>query len=333
MPIRTLHQTDLFHPHADPDDHWDLACQFALAYLGHTRLDGILVDHPPDRVDCGDPAIASIHQLGSLTGLSVPCAVGIPSPYPEDPEVSRHNGGIRLVLRVLAESPEPVTLHIVGSCRDVAIAGLLRPDLFRDKCRAIYLNAGSARSDEHSLEYNVQLDPLAFHRIFRIPCPIYWMPCFEAAVRFETARYGTYYRFRQREILPFLSNGLRQYFLYALDRMDEGRWLGFLSQPADPVRLDVCGDTFRNMWCTGGFFHAAGLGVTRDGAIRPLSEGTDGLACDFFPVEADCADTGVVTWTPSERNTGRYLFEVQDPTVYPEAMIRAMRTLLSAIPG
>jgi hypothetical protein len=34
MAIPTLHQTDLFRPHADPDDHWDLACVYALAAHG-----------------------------------------------------------------------------------------------------------------------------------------------------------------------------------------------------------------------------------------------------------------------------------------------------------
>ena len=28
--ITTIHETDLFRPHGDPDDHFDLACQFAL---------------------------------------------------------------------------------------------------------------------------------------------------------------------------------------------------------------------------------------------------------------------------------------------------------------
>ena len=30
--VPVIHQTDCFHHHADPDDHWDLASQFALAY-------------------------------------------------------------------------------------------------------------------------------------------------------------------------------------------------------------------------------------------------------------------------------------------------------------
>ena len=38
--------SDLFRPHNDPDDHWDLACAYALAYQGRAELQGILIDYP-----------------------------------------------------------------------------------------------------------------------------------------------------------------------------------------------------------------------------------------------------------------------------------------------
>ena len=43
--VPVIHQTDCFHNHADPDDHWDLASQFALAYTGDIDLKGILIDY------------------------------------------------------------------------------------------------------------------------------------------------------------------------------------------------------------------------------------------------------------------------------------------------
>ena len=45
--IPVLHVTDLFRPHNDPDDHWDLACIYALAHQGDIDLKGVLIDHPP----------------------------------------------------------------------------------------------------------------------------------------------------------------------------------------------------------------------------------------------------------------------------------------------
>ena len=34
--VAMLHATDLFRPYNDPDDHWDLACLYALAHRGDT---------------------------------------------------------------------------------------------------------------------------------------------------------------------------------------------------------------------------------------------------------------------------------------------------------
>ncbi|WP_158500208.1 hypothetical protein [Sinorhizobium arboris] len=48
MTIRLVHQTDLFRPYSDPDDHWDLACVYALAASGQPELGGVLVDFPTD---------------------------------------------------------------------------------------------------------------------------------------------------------------------------------------------------------------------------------------------------------------------------------------------
>lgn len=50
MSIPVFHETDLFRPHEDPDDHWDLACQFALAKRGLIDFQGVLIDFPPTRV-------------------------------------------------------------------------------------------------------------------------------------------------------------------------------------------------------------------------------------------------------------------------------------------
>lgn len=68
-----LHQTDLFHPHGDPDDHWDLACVYALAFRGDTRLKGVLIDFPPGRLP-GDPDVMAVGQLNLITGMAVPVA-------------------------------------------------------------------------------------------------------------------------------------------------------------------------------------------------------------------------------------------------------------------
>lgn len=340
MRIPTIHQTDIFHPHADPDDHWDLACQFALSFVGRTQLKGILIDDPPYVFGCGDPAAEAVAQLNHLTGQCVPFAVGIPSPYPNDPEASTDNGGIKMILKLLEEAKEKTVIHIVGSCRDVAIAGMISPDLFRDKCRAIYLNAGSAFSDADTLEYNVQLDPLAYHRIFNIPCPIFWMPCFEDKTSFRTSRFGTYYNFMQKDILDHLSSGLAQYFVYALEKIRDKGWLSHIRSLPETDSLERCGSMIRNMWCTGGFLHAAGLGVSTSGETVDYAEESSDLVFRFLPVSLSCSESGIVEWREIEKSPGnhedplqpeRYIFAVESTEAYPAAMTKAMRDLLSMI--
>lgn len=331
--VPTLHQTDCFHPHCDPDDHWDLATQYALAYREDIDLKGVLIDYPPHD---GDPAIGAVSQLSVITGKTAPVGVGSRIKAFCDEDVARIaaqkplNAGIQMVLRALEESPEPVVIHIVGSARDIAIAAAIKPELFRQKCRAIYLNAGSSRGKD--LEYNVNLDPFSYSRMFSVPCPLYWMPCFHDQDLFMTpGTHGTFWRFRQDEILPHLSGQMKNFFTYALGRIEDHRWLRYLNQPADEKMLQTFGAQTRNMWCTAGFLHAAGLTVAADGEIA--ERGTLGIrpVFDFVPIAVSCADDGRTVWEPAASET-RFIFRVVDPDRYQAAMTKALCTLLSEMP-
>lgn len=331
-----IHQTDLFHSCNDPDDHWDLACQYALAFRGAIDLHGILIDDPP--MDFGDPAIQAVSQMNYITGLAVPAAVGMP----EHPQSAAGPGasGVNLVLATLERAAEPVVIHIVGSCRDIAAAVSLNPGLFREACGAIYLNAG-ASSPESKPEYNVALDPLSFAKVLDAPCPVYWLPCFERAPeppdwRFDMGPYGTYYRFNQGEILPSLSDAMKKYFVYALGKITDNRWLSYLKDPLNERLFKHFCRQERSMYCTAGFFHAAGLTVTAQGDIVGLGE-TEKPVFTFEPVEITCDGQGNALWRQrtrqtTEKSSSRYLFHAPDPDRYQTAMTRAMKTLLSRLP-
>lgn len=60
--VITIHQTDLFRPHNDLDDHYDLACQFALAKMGYMNLKLILIEYPHE-----ENIIQISSQLNNLT--------------------------------------------------------------------------------------------------------------------------------------------------------------------------------------------------------------------------------------------------------------------------
>ena len=317
-----FHETDLFRPHNDPDDHYDLVCQFALAKAGLTDLHGVLLDYPPSQA-YGDPDISAVMQLCEMTGLSVPMGIG------QNGDSLSHGSGLTLLKHVLEKAERPVSLFIVGSSRDISEAGKLWPSLFREKVGAIYLNAGSG-TDTPRLEYNVWLDPASFAGIFMLPCPIYWMPCFDSMERENTVgRHGTYWHFQQKRLFESLPARLLNYFLSMLSRQQDTGWLSSLDKQNDPLLRDHFGEEWRNMWCTAGFLHAAGLSVTRSGDLVPLGESPSDEVFSFQPVSVSCDQDGHARWREADESETRFLFTVEDTAVYQEAMTRALIRLLS----
>jgi hypothetical protein len=351
QPVPMLHVSDLFRPHNDPDDHWDLACVYALAHQSRAELQGILIDYPQAGRN-NDPDVLAVAQMNYLTGKAVPIAIGSPKRLDAQqtrlPENAADVAGVRAFLDLLRSSPRPVVISVLGSCRDVAIAAQLEPELFTKKCAAVYLNAGSGTPDQAKaarLEWNVNLDPVSYGAMFRLPCRVYWMPCFEEVPakgeKWQAAQYGTFYRFRQGEILPRLSDRVQNFFAYMFRHgrtlgpksppVTQADWLKYLVGPKESDLLARQGQMDRNMWCTGGFLHAVGLTVNVDGQIVPLA-GAQNPVYTFEPIRVECLPTGVTHWTPDAKSTDRFIFRVLDPERYPAAMATAMRSLLTTLP-
>ena len=351
--LALIHATDLFRPHNDPDDHFDLATVFALAAQGRFELLAVMIDHPREDVAV-DPDVQAVAQLGRMTGLPVPVLTGSSKRLePAEavwPEARPQVAGILALLKLMRDSRHPVAISIVGSCRDVALAGRLDPDLFAAKCAGVYINAGSGTPDPAKaarLEYNVALDPASYAAVFELPCPIFWLPCFEVApgggVPFAAGEFGTYYRFLQKDVLPRLSPRLQNYFAFMFKQgeTDGARqteadalrpdWLRVLEGPPDRSLLGRLGEDTRNMWSTAGFFHLAGLAVAANGRIAGRDErGTD-AAYTFDPVRVRCGADGVTAWSPDARSRDRFLFHVRDPGRYPAAMTAALTSLLGTL--
>lgn len=337
-----LHQTDLFRPYIDPDDHWDLACVYALAVAEKLDLGGVLIDFPPDHHPGRSPDVAGVAQLSYLTGIPMQLAVGSSIPFNTDGAANlalstRERAGAEFVLDYLRRAEGPAYISIVGSCRDVAIAAKIDPQLFADKCAGIYLNAGTGHPEvdkQGRTEYNVVLNAAAYAAIFDIACPIYWMPCFESLFEWAkeaTQRFGTFYRFNQSEVLPKLSPVLQNYFTYSLEARTDARYLQPLIFPDREVASPYTIRADRNMWCTAGFFHMVGQAVDKAGTIIPLAGSQGRAVCGFRPVEIDCDPKGTTTWRDSGPGSNRFIFEVTDLEAYPAAMTTAMTTLLANI--
>jgi hypothetical protein len=351
--LALIHATDLFRPHNDPDDHFDLATVFALAAQGRFELLAILIDHPREDMAV-DPDVQAVAQLGRMTGLPVPVLTGsskrMSPAETAHPEARPDVLGILALLKLMRDSPLPVAISVVGSCRDVALAGRLEPDLFAAKCAGIYINAGSGTPDPAKaarLEYNVALDPASYAAVFDLPCPVYWLPCFEVApgggVPFAAGEYGTYYRFHQKEVLPRLAPRLQNYFAFMFEQGEASRagrpdaeairpnWLHYLERPPDRAFLDRLSEGTRNMWSTAGFFHLAGLSVAADGRLVKRDDGEADSVFTFDPVQVRCGADGITAWSPDPRSLDRFLFHVLDPERYPAALTAALTALLGGL--
>ena len=348
-PIPLIHCTDIFHPPADPDDFWDLATVYALMKQGKVDLRGIVFDFRQPMVietvpEAGDSAVGAIAQLNYLTGAAVPAAMGsskrLESTSDNQSDAPlRDRAGVNLILRILRESSEPVAISVVGSSIDVALAANTAPDLFREKCRAVYLLAGTGTTDPENRAnfcYNVRLDRTAFRSCFTLPCPLYWIPAFETVpsrpdwyFRVKVQRYGSFWRFNQREVLPFLSPPIQNYFIYALTHEKSPHWLRFLHGDVDGDHLEKVGSQTRYMWSTAALLHLAGMTVCgrwgRGGASRswrtccvPASS-----RLPFGRTNQEWAD-----WRIDESSEHRFIFEVKKVDLYQSAMTKALKATL-----
>jgi len=341
-----IHVTDLFHPHGDPDDHFDLASVYALAMQGRFDLRGIVIDGPPG-FRAGDPAVVAVAQMNRLAGLTVPVAIGTSKTMAGRadalPDASwRDTAAIRFIIECLRASEWPVALTCVGSAADIVIAALREPALFRDKCAGVYLNSGSAHDNPArpaQLEFNVALDPAAYAGMFDLPCPLYWFPCWHVTEVRESGESGSFYWLPHRDALAGISDGAANFFAYMFGKSTEPKWLRAMNSPPAAEAWEKILSGRRGMWSTASLLAAAGLTVTREGVIVPLAEAGDSAVFRLKPVEVTCADDGRTTWqnrstppadTDGRRAAERWMLSVCDVIRYPVAMTRAVQTLFKA---
>ena len=333
-----IHVTDLFHPHGDPDDHFDLACVYALAQRGCFDLRGVVIDYPPD-FRAGDPAVVAVAQMNRLTGLSVPIVIGMSKKLSGRKDVMpdavmQETAAVRFILDQLRASSRPVALACVGSAADIVVAALREPALFKARCAGIYLNSGSAHdnpSNVTELEFNVRLDTAAYAAMFDLPCPLYWFPCWDTTEVRQSGASGSFYWLPHRQALTGVSAGLANFFTYMFEKSENSKWLRAMkNQPSPEAWERILGDK-RGMWSTASQFAAAGLTVTRDGEIVSAKNAGDAAVFKLQAVEVTCSDGGRTTWKNAETETGRWMLAVTDVARYPGAMSRAVQTLFKEL--
>ncbi|HNX36173.1 MAG TPA: nucleoside hydrolase [Kiritimatiellia bacterium] len=332
-----LHVTDLFHPHGDPDDHFDLAVTYALVQRGCFDLRGVVIDYPPD-FRAGDPAVVAVTQMNRLSGLSAPVSIGTSHRLKNRADAlvdasAQETAAVRFILAQLRAADRPLALMCVGSAADIIVAALREPALFKAKCAGVYLNSGAAHDNPANpaqLEFNVRLDPAAYAAMFDLPCPLYWFPCWHTTERRESGADGSFYWLPHAEALGDISSGLANYFAYMFDKSANPKWLRAMTAMPPGATWDKILNDKRGMWSTASQFAAAGFSVTKEGEIVLAKDAGRAAVFAALPVEVSCADDGRTTWRRVEAPTGRWMLSVTDVARYPAAMTRAVGTLFKA---
>ncbi len=286
--VPIVYSTDLFHPHADPDDHYDLACLFAMPEFD---IRGIILDL--GGTQAAQPGRPAVEQMMHIAGRKVPYGFGLSRPLRgrsdkalDEPE--QFQAGVKMLLSVLRQSTEPVAIFTTGSCRDVAAAFNREPDLLNKKVKAVYFNIGRGPNEPQE-ECNVGYDPPAYLRLFESGLPLYWCPCF------GREGFETFYEADQTAVVGACTPPVRNYFVYCLTRSTADP-IPFLTSGPHPLPKGP-----RAMWCTAPMFHAAGRKIYRQGpddfvALLPAEakkRGLDGKEVDAFrfaPMRATLED-------------------------------------------
>jgi len=333
--VPVLYCTDLFHPHDDPDDHFDIACLYALDELD---VRGIVLDQGDRQARA--PGLIPVSQLNHLTGRNVPCATGLSSALASTKDTgagqpAAHQAGVELMLRVLREAESPVTIITVGSLRDVAAAFNRAPDLFRKSVAGLFVFIGAV--DTAKPGWNVSLDPHAFVRVMNSGLAIHWVPCFDGGLFKNTGR-ASYWRASHARLLQHASPGALRFFVYALSKKETPDAIAFLSQilTADDRKTVLAGT--RHLWCAAVFPYVAGRSIVRrDGAwssVRPdaVQEGEPTIEpFRFEPVALQVeADTSIVYEEPGPNPTLRR-FQVVDRATYADMMTSVTAHLIGSL--
>lgn len=343
--IPLVHVTDLYHPPQDPDDHVDLATIAGLeeydlraVVLDVTRK--FLVPAPAGWDAARDPGFVPVLQLGYLSGRAIPVAAGPMEPlgHPGDSAADRpvaEQGGIELLLRVLAQSEEAVVISVVGSCRVVAAAFNREPALLRARTRAVLLNAGATGGRKR--EWNVALDPAASVCLWRSGLPLCWFPCATGNGAFDRVHErSAHWKVSHELLFREIPAPLRAWFCHALSGNLRGDCIRALSDGGRGAVWEGILAGERCLWSTASLVMAAGRVLSKTSAGWRFVP-AHAAAAPIWPwrldgIHASVADHAGVRWRLAKRSPKAWLFGRRAGAAFGAAMGEALNALLRRFP-
>jgi len=305
--VPLIYCTDLFHPHDDPDDHFDLATLYSIPEFD---VRGIVLDQGEKQLQ--RPGSIPVSQLNALSGRNISAVIGLKSKLnsPTDKALDQEKqfqGGVELILGQLRQVTTRVDVITVGSVRDLIAAYNREPALFKQKAGRIMVFIGEASNRDYR-EYNVEVDTNAFIGLMRSDLNIYWVPCFDGGL-WKNEGHASYWQAGHAALLAQAPSGLIQYFIYALEK-ETADPIQFLGQPVDSRRREKLFQQVRNLWCTAIF---RGL-VT--GAV------VEGEYFTFEPVEVSVGDDATIQYATGKESRRIMRFCVKDRAQFASGMTK-----------
>ncbi len=334
--VAVIYGTDLYHPHVDADDHFDLA---TIASMDDIDLKAIVLDNAgPSQAD--RPGSIPVRQVLALARRSIPFAAGLRARLkgPEDKgldQEARWQGGVELILSVLRAATARVDIVMVGSMRDLAAALNRDPALFAEKAGKLLLFISDADAAHSSEEYNVGLDPAAFARVMRSGLDVRWVPCFDGGAP-KNIRCGSEWVARRADLLAGCSPRVLQYFIYGLKRKS-GDPIAFLDAPVDPEEKKWLLSDSKELFCTAIFTCLAGRRTVQQGArcvaLPPARAAglPERKVFGFSPVDVIVSNDGRVRYEAGPGSRRVLRFEILDRERYGEAMTQMTAALLEGL--
>ena len=334
---------DLFHPHCDPDDHFDIATLYAIPEID---IKVIILDQNNNQGwnQDKDPGSVPISQMNYITNRNVPYAAGLSYKLamPEDTgfwQPKKHQKGVELLLDTLKKSSEPVTVITVGSLRNVAAAYNRDPKLLREKISRLFAFVGEA-SKKGYVDYNIDLDINAYIRVMGSDLPVYWVPCFDGGI-WQNNGNASYWNASHKDLLSKASDKTLNFFIYALLKKDKDAVdpVRYIDGEVDVEARDKIFAMKRHLWCSAVFSYVSGRKIIRKNG-EFVSMPAETVCCpkqvvDLFTFKDVAIDVDRPVRILTDGKPGEIrkvkLFQITNKDIYQKAMTSITADLLSRL--
>jgi hypothetical protein len=284
-----------------------------------------------------DAGFVSVIQLNYIFNRNIPVAAGPfqPMKSPEDKMLDApgfQQQGVELILKVLRESPEPVSMLSFGSARPIAVAFNRDPELFHRKVARIYISAGS--SSPGYLEWNIALDVNAALRLLRSNLPIDIFPCATKNGPFDYEPHNSYWKLLDLQFIKTLDPKIRRYLDYAFGRACRCDFLRAVDEDSSPAPIIEAYSHTHHVWETAVWMALSNRVLVhrsdKSYRIIPASATTPTdrvLPGRLEPCLLQVSNDGMFTFQITQAKTNFRIYDREDPRQNEDALREALPDL------